>query len=108
MVQRDVDPLTGARRDDILISADDLAQLSLTDGARVRLRSPSGTFAGTLRAAPIKPGNLEVHWPEANALLSGELTDPESLEPDYNAAVTIEPLTGTAPATASHGDARQG
>ena len=33
MVQRDVDPLTGARRDDILISADDLARLKLADGA---------------------------------------------------------------------------
>ena len=34
MVQRDVDPLTGARRDDVLISAEDLRRWSSTNGAR--------------------------------------------------------------------------
>ena len=28
--------------------------------------------------------------PEGNVLLSGSVVDPESLEPDYNAIVTIE------------------
>ena len=93
MVQRAVDPLTGARREDILISGDDLAALGLQEGARVRLRSDAGTFTGTLRAAPIKPGNLEVHWPEGNTLLSAAAVDPESMEPDYNAVVTIEGLS---------------
>jgi len=91
MVQRDVDPLTGARRDEILISVQDLARLGLDDGARVTLRSPWGRFTGRLRRAPIKPGNLEVHWPEGNSLLPGDRLDPDSLEPDYNAEVTIEP-----------------
>ena len=90
MVQRDVDPLTGARRDDILISADDLARLGLADGARVMLRSEQGAFTGRLKSARIKPGNLEVHWPEGNVLLAGDRVDPDSLEPDYNALVTIE------------------
>jgi molybdopterin-dependent oxidoreductase alpha subunit len=90
MVQRDVDPLTGAARDDVLISADDLSRLGMRDGATVRLRSAAGTFTGRLRAAPIRPGNLEIHWPEGNALLSGAAIDPESLEPDYNATVTVE------------------
>jgi predicted molibdopterin-dependent oxidoreductase YjgC len=89
IVQRDTDPLTGARRDDILISAEDLSGLSLANGTAVRLVSDHGVFAGTLRAAPIKPGNLEVHWPEGNVLL-GPMVDPESLEPDYNATVKIE------------------
>jgi anaerobic selenocysteine-containing dehydrogenase len=87
MVQRRVDPLTGAARDDILISPADLARLRLTEGASVRLRSNCGTFSGKLRQAPIKPGNLEVHWPESNALLSGAVIDPDSMEPDYNTAV---------------------
>jgi hypothetical protein len=91
MVQRAVDPLTGAARDEILISADDLARLALPEGAAVRLRSAAGAFAGRLRRAPIKPGNLELHWPEGNVLLSGAAIDPESLEPDYNAVVTLEP-----------------
>jgi anaerobic selenocysteine-containing dehydrogenase len=89
MVQRDVDPLTGASRGDILISAEDLRRLGLNEGDLVRLRSGAGTFSGTLRIAAIKPGNLQVHWPEANALLSTAV-DAESLEPDYNATVLIE------------------
>jgi len=42
--------------------------------------------------APIKPGNLEVHWPEGMSLLAGDAIDPDSMEPDYNATVTVEPL----------------
>jgi predicted molibdopterin-dependent oxidoreductase YjgC len=89
MIQRDVDPLTGAGRDDILISADDLQALGLDDGAPVELRSGCGTFTGRLKAAPIRPGNLEVHWPEGNTLLSPDAIDPDSMEPDYNADVTL-------------------
>jgi hypothetical protein len=33
-----------------------------------------------------------VHWPEGNTLLSGTLRDPDSLEPDYNATVTVEAI----------------
>jgi anaerobic selenocysteine-containing dehydrogenase len=91
MVQRTTDPLTGAGRHDILISADDLARLQMADGARVTLRSSGGTFTGQLRLAPIKPGNLEVHWPEGNILLAADRVDPDSMEPDFNAVVTIEP-----------------
>ena len=54
------------------------------------LRSANGTFGGRLKQAPIKPGNLEVHWPEGNALLSGSSIDPDSMEPDFNAVVTID------------------
>jgi predicted molibdopterin-dependent oxidoreductase YjgC len=92
MVQRDVDPLTGFGREDVMISEADLARLGLDSGSRVRLRSPFGTFEGTLRTAPIRDGNLEVHWPEGNTLLSGTLREPESLEPDYNATVVVERL----------------
>ena len=89
MVQRDVDPLTGASRDEILISAEDLVLLGVDEGTRVSLRSEFGTFSGKLRTAPIRPGNLQVHWPEANALL-GTRVDPESVEPDYNTSVLID------------------
>ncbi len=90
MVQREVDPLTGAGRNDVLISADDLRRLEMTEGTRVTLRSSRGAFTGRLKQAPIKSGNLEVHWPEGNVLLAGDRVDPDSLEPDYNAEVTIE------------------
>jgi anaerobic selenocysteine-containing dehydrogenase len=90
MVQREVDPLTGAARDAVMISLEDLGRLGLRTGMPVRLRSEDGVFEGRLRQAPIKPGNLEVHWPEANTLLSGTAIDPDSMEPDYNAVVTLE------------------
>ncbi len=90
MVQREVDPLTGAGRHDILISGDDLASLGLGEGDRVTLRSSTGAFTGTLRQAPIKSGNLEVHWPEGNVLLDAGRVDPSSKEPDYNATVDVE------------------
>jgi molybdopterin-dependent oxidoreductase alpha subunit len=92
MIQRHVDPLTGADRDDILISETDLTRLRLLDGASVRLTSGCGTFSGKLKRAPIKPGNLEVHWPEGNVLLSGTAIDPDSMEPSDSAVVTIERL----------------
>ncbi len=90
MVQRAIDPLTGAARDDIFISREDLQRLGLSDGASVTLKSASGSFAGRLKEAPIRRGNLEVHWPEGNVLLSGSAIDPDSMEPDYNATVVLE------------------
>jgi predicted molibdopterin-dependent oxidoreductase YjgC len=96
MIQREVDPLTGARRDDVFISPEDLARLHLSDGARVQLQSPNGTFDGRLKSVPITPGNLEVHWPEGNTLLSASAIDPESMEPDYNATVTLNAMQETA------------
>lgn len=94
MIQRDVDPLNGACRDDVLMSEADMRTLGLEPGQRITLRSSDGSLAGRVRVAPIKPGNLEVHWPEGNVLLSAAAVDPESMEPDYNARVTVEPSPG--------------
>jgi hypothetical protein len=52
--------------------------------------SNSGEFRGFVKLAPMKPGNLEVHWPEGLPLLSPTNVDPESREPDYNALVRVE------------------
>jgi anaerobic selenocysteine-containing dehydrogenase len=76
----------------VLISADDAARLGVCDGAAIELRSPHGEFTGRVHIAPMRPGNLEVHWPEGNVLLSGTRRDPASLEPDYNIEVTVSVL----------------
>ncbi|HTO87979.1 MAG TPA: FdhF/YdeP family oxidoreductase [Thermoanaerobaculia bacterium] len=89
MVLRQTDPLTGAARRDVLISDADARALGVSDGDELRLVSDTGQFLGRARLSPIKPGNLEVHWPEAMGLLSDAL-DPESLEPDYNTLVRVE------------------
>jgi molybdopterin-dependent oxidoreductase alpha subunit len=92
MVQHRVDPLTGAARDDVLISAEDAARLRIANGDRIRLTSAVGHFEGRARIDAIKAGNLEVHWPEGNGLLSREEIDAASKEPDYNAVVQVERL----------------
>ncbi len=92
MVQREVDPLNGAARRDILMAAEDAARLGVADGGGLRLVSAQGAFEGRAKVAPIKPGNLEVHWPEGMALLSPEKVDPASGEPDYNAVCRVERL----------------
>jgi anaerobic selenocysteine-containing dehydrogenase len=90
MVQREVDPLTGAARADVLISREDAERLGVTDGAPIHLVSAAGRYSGHARIDEIKPGNVEVHWPEGNVLLSREEKDAVSREPDYNAYVRIE------------------
>jgi anaerobic selenocysteine-containing dehydrogenase len=105
MVQRETDPLTGAARHDVLMSREDAEALALADGQAVRLVSESGEFRGTVRVAPIKPGNLAVHWPEGNSLLSDAL-DQASGEPDYNAWVRVESDAG--PRVDSDDDAETG
>jgi molybdopterin-dependent oxidoreductase alpha subunit len=92
MVHADRDPLTGAARDEILMSETDARARRLAPGARVRLASRHGEYVGRVRLAPIKPGNLEVHWPEGNVLLPPGRLDPVSHEPDYNTEVKVEPL----------------
>jgi len=95
MVQHQTDPLTAATRRDILVSPEDAARLQLADGDAVRLTSTTtaGTYTGTAKLDRIKPGNLQVHWPEGNSVLGPQELDPESHEPDYNAIVTLEKLS---------------
>jgi molybdopterin-dependent oxidoreductase alpha subunit len=90
MVHGDRDPLTGASRRDILISAEDAARLGVEDGEKLILRRGEVSFQGRARIAPIKPGNLQVHWPEGNVLVPRESCDPEAGVPSYNALVTAE------------------
>jgi predicted molibdopterin-dependent oxidoreductase YjgC len=90
MVQRAVDPLTGASRDAVFISQEDGERLAIRDGDPIRLISSYGSYAGRAKIDQIKPGNLEVHWPEGNCLLSREELDIVSGEPDYNAIVRLE------------------
>ena len=72
------------------MSREDADRLGLKDGDPVRLASSSGAFTGRARIEEMKPGNLEVHWPEGNVLLCREEIDIASHEPDYNAIVSLE------------------
>ena len=90
MVHERRDALTDAVREAVLINREDATRLGLQDGDPVILRSASGEFRGRTRIAPVKPGNLEVHWPEGNVLIDRRRRSPQSGIPDYNAVVRIE------------------
>jgi predicted molibdopterin-dependent oxidoreductase YjgC len=94
MVHAAVDPLTGAVRDAVLIDPADAAGLGVAPGDRVRLRSDTGSYDGTVTLARLPAGTVQVHWPEGNVLIAGgaEHREPVSKVPDYNAVVTVEPL----------------
>jgi molybdopterin-dependent oxidoreductase alpha subunit len=92
MVWEEYDPLTGSDRDDVLMAREDARRLGLRSGDPLVLRSDVGEFRGKVRIAPIAPGNLTVHWPEANALIRTGHYDPSCGEPDYNAVCELVSL----------------
>ncbi|HYK98942.1 MAG TPA: FdhF/YdeP family oxidoreductase [Candidatus Acidoferrales bacterium] len=91
MVFKQKDPLTGAGRDTVLMSATDVSRTGLRDGQRVTVRSEVGAVSGHVRVARIRDGNVQMFFPEANPLITAGRRDPVALVPDYNAVVTITP-----------------
>jgi len=90
MVWRDRDPLTGATRDALFLSADDAKGLGVSEGESLVVRAESGaTLRARAHVAPIRAGNVQMFWPEANALIAAGRRDPTSGVPDYNAVVEI-------------------
>ncbi|HJQ27454.1 MAG TPA: FdhF/YdeP family oxidoreductase [Blastocatellia bacterium] len=89
IVQRERDPLTGARREDVLMNSDDAARLGISDGEAIIVESQTGQMRGRCRIAPIAAGNVQVHWPEGNVLLARGVCDKECGIPDYNTDVVV-------------------
>jgi molybdopterin-dependent oxidoreductase alpha subunit len=89
MIWRSKDPLTGAHRDDVLMAGDDAARLGLDGGAPVWVRSDTGEVAATVKVAPIRSGNVQMFFPEANPLVRPGVRDAASHVPDYNAIVSV-------------------
>lgn len=89
MVQKETDPLTGARRLDVLMAPEDLKERQLDNGDAICITSPHGELLAYAKSAPIVPGNLQVHWPEGNHLLP---PDKRALSgvPDYNVVVYVK------------------
>jgi anaerobic selenocysteine-containing dehydrogenase len=90
MVQEQKDAITGAKREAIFISAVDARNLGLTEGESVVLKNEFGEYRGQIYTAPVKPGNLQVHWPEGNVLLDRSKRSLIVGIPDYNATVRLE------------------
>jgi molybdopterin-dependent oxidoreductase alpha subunit len=90
MVHQHHDPLTGAPRDALFMATSDIDALGLRDGDAVVVRSDHSEMRAHLHASPLRPGNVQVFFPEGNVLLRAGRRDPVSGVPDYNAVVTVE------------------
>lgn len=89
IVQKELDQLTGAERDHVLISRADMDRLGLHGDQDLVLESEHGVFRGRVLEAKMTPGNVQVHWPEANVLLDPERVDPGGKVPDYGTRVRV-------------------
>lgn len=90
LIYAEIDPITGAGRDAVFINAEDAAELRLVQGDRVDLVNEIGRLSCRVFLAPISRGNLQVHWPEGNAIIRKGVVDIGGQVPDYNACVRIE------------------
>ncbi|MFP5352086.1 MAG: molybdopterin-dependent oxidoreductase, partial [Actinomycetota bacterium] len=97
MVQKKRDPLTGWGRDAVLMNEADARAEGLAQGDAIALVSDHGRFEGRVAVAKLAPGNLQVHWPEAQPLIDRTRRSPEAGIPDYNAVVRIERVMSPAP-----------
>ncbi|MDR6227563.1 FdhF/YdeP family oxidoreductase [Desmospora profundinema] len=99
------DPLTDSVREDVFISPADADSLRLADGDPVLLRSSFGEMKGRIKRVPIQPRNLQVHWPEGNALIPFGRFDRLSGEPDYHTIAELIPLKASSGMEAAAGRA---
>jgi predicted molibdopterin-dependent oxidoreductase YjgC len=90
MVHRERDPLTGAHRDALFMSSADADAAGYAEGDRVLVRSEHGELQARVHLSAVRPGNVQVFFPEGNVLIRGGTRDARSGVPDYNAVVTVE------------------
>jgi molybdopterin-dependent oxidoreductase alpha subunit len=93
IINANFDPITGARRDDVIMAAEDAQRLGLSNGDAIVVRNELGHFNGRVRIDRIKPGCLQAHWPEINVLIPAGRLDASGV-PDFNATVDVVPAAG--------------
>jgi anaerobic selenocysteine-containing dehydrogenase len=91
MIYNVSDPLTGLKREDIIMAKEDAERLGLRNRDPILLRNDRGEFRGRVKIDRIKPGSIQGHWPEVNVVVPAGRLDPSGV-PDYNAVVEIIPL----------------
>jgi molybdopterin-dependent oxidoreductase alpha subunit len=92
MVHAERDPLTGAMRDALFMAGADADRIGVAHGDAVLVRSDHGELRARVHVSELRPGNVQVFFPEGNVLLRAGRRDPASGVPDYNAVVTVEPV----------------
>ena len=90
MVFRDHDPLTGQHRDALFISPEDAARVGVGEGDPILVRSETGAVRARAHIARMRPGNVQMYYPESNPLIAAGVRDASGV-PDYNAVVEVLP-----------------
>ncbi len=90
MVFRERDPLTGADRDALFLAPADAERIGVGEGAPVLVRSDAGQVRARAHLAPMRPGNVQMFFPECNPLIARGARDVSGV-PDYNAVVEVVP-----------------
>jgi anaerobic selenocysteine-containing dehydrogenase len=81
------------RRDVLMVSAADARALGLGEGDGVVVENEVGSLELAAAIVDIRPGNLAMYYPEANALVPRRL-DPRSRTPAFKSvAVRVRPVT---------------
>jgi anaerobic selenocysteine-containing dehydrogenase len=70
------------RRDVVMMAAEDAARLGIAEGDRVMVETEVGRLEVTAILAGLRPGNLAMYYPEANAIVPRRL-DPRSKTPAF-------------------------
>lgn len=77
MAFRDLEPLSGIRRQSIILAAEDMIDLGLKAGDLVKVRSNSGELEASVQAGRVRRGTVIAHWPESNILMPRGKIDPD-------------------------------
>lgn len=93
VVYEEEDPYRGNRRRDVvMLSAEDAARLGLAEGDPVRVATDTGSLVVAAAIVDIRPGNLAMYYPEANAVVPRRI-DPASKTPAFKSVLArLEPL----------------
>lgn len=90
MIYSETDPFNDADRYDVLINEDDARQHGIQNGEAIVCYNQHGTFHGRAKYAPIRSGNIGVHWPEGNTLIEKGIYEKFAGIPEYNIAAVVE------------------
>ena len=90
MIYGERDPFTDADRYDILMNENDCKELKIDEGEAIVAYNKHGSFSGRAKFAPVKEGNIAVHWPEGNTIIPESVYEQFAGIPEYNAAVIVE------------------
>ncbi|WP_221567381.1 FdhF/YdeP family oxidoreductase [Alkalihalobacillus sp. TS-13] len=90
MIYSDQDPFNQAERYDVLMNEEDGKKYGIEQGDAIVVYNKHGLFHGKARFVDVKPGNIQVHWPEGNVLIPKGVYEQFAGIPEYNTAVIVE------------------